>query len=57
MSRGGKTSRIPGFYKLTPKERLQMVKEFANLTDEEVELLRRFGALDEALANLSLIHI
>ena len=51
MSRGGKTSRIPGFYKLTPKERLQMVKEFANLTDEEVELLRRFGALDETLAN------
>lgn len=51
MSRGGRTSRIPGFYKLTPKERLQMVKEFANLTDEEVELLRRFGALDEALAN------
>jgi len=51
MSREGKTSRIPGFYKLTPKERLQMVKEFANLTDEEVELLRRFGALDEALAN------
>ena len=51
MSKGGKTSRIPGFYKLTPKERLQRVKEFANLTDEEVELLRRFGALDEALAN------
>jgi len=51
MSGGGRTSRIPGFYKLTPKERLQMVKEFANLTDEEVELLRRFGALDEALAN------
>ena len=51
MSEGGRTSRIPGFYKLTPKERLQMVKEFANLTDEEVELLRRFGALDEALAN------
>jgi len=51
MSRGGRTSRIPGFYKLTPIERLQRVKEFANLTDEEVELLRRFGALDEALAN------
>jgi len=51
MSREGRTSRIPGFYKLTPKERLQMVREFANLTDEEVELLRRFGALDEALAN------
>ena len=51
MSGEGKTSRIPGFYKLTPKERLQKVKEFANLTDEEVEILRRFGALDEALAD------
>jgi len=46
-----KTSRIPGFYKLTPKERLEKVAEFANLTEEEVELLRRFGALDEATAN------
>ena len=30
-----KKSQIPGFYKLTPKERLQHVKEFAGLTDEE----------------------
>ena len=47
----GKTSRIPGFYKLTPEERLRRVAEFANLTPEEQELLRRFGALDEATAN------
>ncbi|MCD6591399.1 MAG: 3-hydroxy-3-methylglutaryl-CoA reductase, partial [Thaumarchaeota archaeon] len=46
-----KTSRIPGFYKLTPKERLEKVAEFADLTEEEVELLRRFGALDEATAD------
>ena len=51
MSGEERTSRIPGFYKLKPEERLQRVKEFANLTDEEAELLRRFGALDEALAN------
>jgi len=46
-----RTSRIPGFYKLTPEERLRIVAEFAGLTDEEVELLRRFGALDESTAN------
>ncbi len=46
-----KTSRIPGFYKLTPEERLRIVAEFAGLTEEEVDLLRRFGALDESTAN------
>ena len=46
-----KTSRIPGFYKLTPEERLKKVAEFADLTQEEQDLLRRFGALDEATAN------
>ncbi|MCD6312499.1 MAG: hydroxymethylglutaryl-CoA reductase, degradative [Thaumarchaeota archaeon] len=46
-----KTSRISGFYKLTPEERLKKVAEFADLTTEEQDLLRRFGALDEATAN------
>ena len=46
-----KTSRIPGFYKLTPEERLRIVAEFAGLTEEEVDLLRRFGALDESTAS------
>ncbi len=35
-----RTSRISGFYNLTPEERLRVVKEFAGLTDEEVETLR-----------------
>ncbi len=47
----GRTSRIPGFYKLAVKERLEKVAEFSNLTAEEMNLLRRFGALDEATAN------
>ena len=34
-----KSSRIPGFYKLKPEERLKIVKDFAGLTDEETNLL------------------
>jgi hydroxymethylglutaryl-CoA reductase len=40
-----KSSAISGFYKLTPKERLVKVKEFADLTDEECALLQSTGAL------------
>ncbi len=36
-----KTSRISGFYKLTPEERLEIVKEFAGLSDEDTELLKK----------------
>jgi len=36
-----RTSRIPGFYKLDVEERLRIVQDFAALTDEEVEMLRR----------------
>jgi len=46
-----KTSQMPGFYKLNPKERVQLVKEFADLTDEEVKLLQSTGSLDLELAN------
>jgi len=46
-----KTSQLPGFYKLNPKERVQLVKEFADLTDEEVETLQSTGSLDLDLAN------
>lgn len=35
-----KSSVISGFYKLSPKERLAIVKDFASLTDEEAELLQ-----------------
>ncbi|ADM28337.1 hydroxymethylglutaryl-CoA reductase, degradative [Ignisphaera aggregans DSM 17230] len=48
---GIKTSRIQGFYKLSIDERLKIVKEIANLTDEEVNLLRNFGNLDPKIAD------
>jgi len=47
----GKSSQISGFYKLSPKERVQLVKEFAGLTPEEVNLLQSTGSLDLDLAN------
>ncbi|MEM0341044.1 MAG: hydroxymethylglutaryl-CoA reductase, degradative [Acidilobaceae archaeon] len=46
-----KTSRIQGFYKLPLEERIKIVKEFANLTEEEVELLKRTGRLTLELAD------
>jgi hydroxymethylglutaryl-CoA reductase len=46
-----KTSQLPGFYKLSPKERVRLVKDFAELTDEEVALLQSTGSLDMGLAN------
>jgi len=42
----GKTSQLPGFYKLSPEERLRVVKEFAGLTDGEMEILRSTGSLE-----------
>ncbi len=47
----GKTSTFTGFYKLSIEERLNIVREYANLTDEEVELLRRPGALPFKIAD------
>ncbi|MCX8168683.1 MAG: hydroxymethylglutaryl-CoA reductase, degradative [Candidatus Methanomethylicia archaeon] len=46
-----KSSRISGFYKLSVKERLKFVKEFADLTDEEVELISKCGRLSLDLAD------
>ena len=45
-----KPSIISGFYKLSPKERLKFVKEFAGLTDEEAALLQNTGSLPLDLA-------
>ena len=47
----GKSSVVSGFYKLSPKERLTFVKEFAGLSDEECALLRNTGSLPLDLAN------
>jgi len=46
-----RTSEISGFYKLTPAERLKVVKEFANLTDDDVRTLQSTGALPIDQAN------
>jgi len=40
-----KTSRIPGFYKLTLEERLEVLRDFSGLSNEEIELLSNFGNL------------
>lgn len=40
-----KSSVLPGFYKLTPKERLNLVKEIAGLTEEEATMLQNTGSL------------
>ncbi len=40
-----KTSKISGFYKLSPEERLKAVSEFSGLTDEEASCISATGAL------------
>lgn len=44
-----RTSRIEGFYKLGMAERLGLVKEFGQLTDDEALALSGFGAIDPAI--------
>lgn len=39
------SSSISGFYKLSPKDRLSLVKEFAKLTDEEANLIQSMQGL------------
>ena len=46
-----KSSLFSGFYRLSPKERLAFVKEFAGLTDEECALLQSTGGLPLDLAD------
>ena len=45
------TSLLPSFYKLGIEERLERVKEFAQLTDKDVELLRSGTSLNLETAN------
>ncbi len=52
-----KSSRISGFYKRTPEERLEIVAEFAGLDDDEVAALRggdsvRLEAADKMIENV-----
>lgn len=48
---GIKTSRVHGFYKKTHAERLRIIEAFADLTSDEVSLLKGFAALDFDSAN------
>jgi hydroxymethylglutaryl-CoA reductase len=45
------TSEIPGFYKLTIAERLDLIKKKANLTDEETRTLADTGGLPKEVAD------
>jgi hydroxymethylglutaryl-CoA reductase len=46
-----KSSLISGFYKLTPKDRLALVKQFADLSDTECAVLQNTGSLPLDLAD------
>ena len=46
-----KTSAISGFYRLSISERLKKLRDFADLTDEDIAILEAFGALDAATAD------
>ena len=46
-----RTSEITGFYKLSSREKLEAVKKFADLADEDVEIIRSMGGLELELAN------
>ncbi len=52
-----RSSRIPGFYKLPLEERLGIVKEWAGLTDEEVELLKNLGNLEPRIADAMIENV
>jgi hydroxymethylglutaryl-CoA reductase len=45
------SSEIPGFYKLTIAERLELIKKKANLTDEEAKTLADTGGLPKEVAD------
>ena len=51
MKAVNQSSLISGFYKLNPKERLTLVKEYAGLTDEEASLLQNTGSLPLDMAD------
>ncbi|MAG18177.1 MAG: hydroxymethylglutaryl-CoA reductase, degradative [Candidatus Diapherotrites archaeon] len=46
-----RTSHVSKFYKKTLQERLAILKEFAELNDEEISQLEKYGALDFEMAD------
>src|SRR4030042_494731 len=53
----GKSSLISGFYKLNPKDRLALVKEFAGLSDDECAVLQNTGALPLEAADRTIENV
>jgi hydroxymethylglutaryl-CoA reductase len=51
-----KTSKLSGFYKRDPKGRLEIVKDFAGLTDDEIAVLGITGSLGD-LADLMIENV
>lgn len=47
----GKNSQISGFYKLSVPERLEVLRKFSGLSDEEVQTLSTTGSLTQDLAD------
>ena len=52
-----KSSRIPGFHKLTVEERLKKIAELAGLTEEEQRLLTQWGNLEPKIADLMIENV
>ena len=45
------SSRLPGFYKLSVEERLEVVAKFSNLSEDEKKMLLSTGALPLEIAD------
>ena len=52
-----KTSKISGFYKLSPADRLKAVSDFAGLTEEEASNISTTGALDIDAADMMVENV
>ncbi len=52
-----KSSRIPGFYKMSIEERIKIIKEFAELSEEEAKTLRSFNGLTKDIANIMIENV
>ncbi len=50
-------SDISGFHELSPKKRLEIVKKFAELADDEIKALSKTGALDEKTADMMIENV
>ncbi len=51
------TSRLPGFYKKSIDERLDLIAKLANLTEDEKRLLRNLGNLDDKIADAMIENV